>query len=73
MEILNCTWPYRDAQCPRVFGKNTLRTTGDPSVAVCESCLERVYLCRTAEEADARMRRGERVAKGFLLPGEIIL
>jgi hypothetical protein len=71
-EIMNCTWPFRDAQCPRAF-TTTLRKTDKPNVAVCESCLEFVYLCRTAEEADARMRRGERAAKGFFLPGEVIV
>jgi hypothetical protein len=70
--ILNCTWPYREAQCPRSFCV-TLRKTSEPNVAFCESCLERVFLCRTLEEAEARMQRGERVAKGYLLPGEIVL
>jgi hypothetical protein len=69
--ILNCTWPYRAAQCPRSFN-TSLRPTDDPLVAVCEACLERVHFCGTPEEAEARAARGERVAKGYLLAGEAI-
>jgi hypothetical protein len=68
--ILNCTWPYRAAQCPRSFN-TSLRPTDEPLVAVCQACLERVYLCRTPGEAEARAARGERVAKGYDLPGEV--
>ena len=68
--ILNCTWPYRQAQCPQSFC-TILRQTSETNVAICESCLERIYLCRTPEEAETRVQRGERVAKGYSLPGEI--
>ena len=70
--ILNCTWPYRDAQCPRSFS-TSLRRTEDTMVGICEACLEHVFLCRSPAEAEARMQRGERVAKGYLLPGEVIV
>jgi hypothetical protein len=72
MEIVNCTWPHRDAQCPRFFCLR-LRETADENVRVCESCLEPIHLCRTPEEAERRKRRGERVAKGYLDAGEVIL
>lgn len=72
MSILNCTWPYRDSQCPRSFS-TSLRQTESPNVALCESCYQLVFLCRTPEEAAERMNRGERVAKGYVLPGEVIV
>ena len=62
MQIVNCTWRF-EFQCPR--GWNGLHATEDPNVRVCESCLERVYLCQTEEEVEMRSRRGECVALGF--------
>ena len=63
MEIVNCTWKF-EFQCPRAW--IGLHATEDPNVRICESCLERVHLCRTEEEVDVRSRRGECVALSFV-------
>jgi hypothetical protein len=69
LEIENCSWKFK-FQCPRLWGG--LHPTDDPNVRVCESCLERVYLCKTEAEVLDRSKRGECVALGFFRGGGLL-
>jgi len=63
MQIVNCTWKFK-FQCPRLW--IGLHETSDPNVRTCESCLERVYLCKDEDEVTRRSSQGQCVALGFL-------
>ena len=62
MEIRNCTWKFK-FQCPLRW--SSLRTTDDPNVRLCESCLRNVYLCENEEQLAERAASGQCVALRF--------
>ena len=75
-QIRNCNWKFK-FQCPLRW--EGLRTTDDPNVRTCESCLRSVYLCENEEEVAQRSAAGQCVALGFernedgeMLMGEIV-
>jgi hypothetical protein len=60
--IENCSWKFQ-FQCPRSW--SGLRETADPNVRLCESCLEKVYLCKNEAEVLRFAAEGKCVAIGF--------
>ena len=61
--IENCSWKFQ-FQCPRMW--IGLRETADANVRLCESCLEKVYLCTNEAEVRKFAAEGKCVAIGFL-------
>lgn len=62
MEIDNCSWKFQ-FQCPRSW--HALRTTSDPNVRACDSCLENVYLCKDEAEVVTQAGKGRCVALAY--------
>lgn len=56
-------------RCPRRW--ETLAVTAQPGERWCEGCAERVYLCESVREAEARALKGECVAVRAALAGEV--
>lgn len=56
-------------ECPRAWA--SLAPTEAPDVRACDGCGERVYLCRTADEAAERARAGHCIAVDAALAGRV--